>query len=673
MKKFAGLLLATLLVLGIAFPGQVFAAQGLPEFPDQIDPDSWVLPEHMTWDDYKPVPGIDWLNTDIEPDRVLTGALVCVDFPNREFVITMPEGSDPAGNPMGIGEIPRDEVPQFYVDLLNTPNEMNQGHTVNSYWKENSYGAWEIELYPFGVYTMPGEEFQYGSQWGNPTLPGFPTRNLRNDARAASQADLDASGIDFDFVFVLSAGYDESGTWQEFGEMMFLDREDVTDEFGPPAWLKDQFPNLTNWALTRYVPWTSWWARAGVWSHASGGWSMQGESDGMGTFAHEFGHIIGLADNYNNPYGMPTSRSYTGPWELMSRGSFNGPSGNHARWWIPPTEGGSMPAHHNMRQKIKHGFVADETLINVSRDELLENGPVFADLYASVLPLGDEFGRTGVHGINITMDYDYTPRTTLAQDWRADMQRGLNEYQNYTIEVRDRMGFDSFVPDHGVLITKTKDSERGAPLMWIIDPNFDDINVVDFIRPDGTEAMVSVGDYRQLANATFKAGIVAAEINEFRQFPTDGRLVKRNEYIDVYNSLHFYILDTWRDLDGGLSYRVAVRHLDGAGSFARGVEVGIGAAEPATPGNVATYWFEVTNTGEATDIFRLNVENERGWEMQIQSDIVEVAAGDTALVPVYVLFPQTAPMNPQDLTFSVSSETDPDQSASVSHSINPAR
>ena len=29
--------------------------------------------------------------------------------------------------------------------------------------------------------------------------------------------------------------------------------------------------------------------------------SVQGESDGMATFAHEFGHIRDIADNYNKP------------------------------------------------------------------------------------------------------------------------------------------------------------------------------------------------------------------------------------------------------------------------------------------------------------------------------------------------------------------------------------
>ena len=164
-----------------------------------------------------------------------------------------------------------------------------------------------------------------------------------------ARADIEASGVDYDFNFVLHAGYDETGVWQEFGEMMFLTPEDVTDEFGPP------FDGMPNWARTRYVPWTSWYAAKGIWSSAGGGTSIQGENDGMGTFAHEFGHIQRLGDNYNNPYGNPVSRSYSGPWELMSRGSFNGPGGPHTRWMIMPTLGGSAPSHPCCGTRLSKG------------------------------------------------------------------------------------------------------------------------------------------------------------------------------------------------------------------------------------------------------------------------------------------------------------------------------
>lgn len=618
------------------------APSGLTTFPDPVDSQSWVLPEDMTWDDYRPVPGIDWRDTDIEPERVLKGALVVVDFQDRDFILSQEEGSELAGNPV-YGNVPREEIPEFWEDFLNKPQPLNNNRSINEFWRENSFGKWAVEIDAFGPYRMDGKEFEYGLRYGNDMPPGYEARDLRSEAMAQAQADIDASGQDFDFTFVLHAGYDQSGVWQEFGEMIFQDREAVTDEFGPPTELLD----MPNWAKTRYVPWTSWVAAKSIWSSADirNGISVQGENDGMSTFAHEFGHIMNLLDNYNNPYGTPVSRSYSGPWELMSRGAFGGPGGPHTRWMVLPTLGGSSPSHHMLRNKIKQGFLTEDQYLTLDRDELAETGPVFADILAREVPTGSEFGRTGLHGINITME-DLTPANSLEDDWRADMQRGEKWYDNYTVEVVDRVGFDSFQPDSGVLLAKTKDAES-APNIWVIDSHDEDIEQVDFERPDGTDAMYSLGDYRQLADSLFKAG-------------TDEGVV--SEYQDEHNRLHFYILDKESDDDGALSYRIAVRNLDGSGSFERGVKTGSNGVDRAVPGRIATHDFSVTNTGEATDLFRINAKVDAGWETMTQHHVIEVEAGETVDVPVYVEILEAA-QAPTELTFTATSETDTEKTA----------
>ncbi|WHY34911.1 M6 family metalloprotease domain-containing protein [Cytobacillus firmus] len=623
---------------------------GLEDFPEPADVQSWELPEDMTWEDYRPVPGIDWRTADIEPERVLRGALVIVDFPDREFILSQPEGSEVAGNPIGTGNIPRDEIGQFWVDFLNKPQPLNNHRTINEYWRENSYGKWAVELDSFGTYRMDHNEFQYGlNEFGQQSnMPEeYQVKNLRSEAMEKAQADIAASGKNYDFTFILHAGYDESGVWQEFGEMMFQTAEDVAKEFGPPF---KGFPNSAN---TRYVPWTSWLAAKSIWSSASRGVSIQGENDGMGTFAHEFGHIMNLGDNYNNPYGKPVSRSYSGPWELMSRGSFNGPAGPHTRWMVLPTLGGSAPAHHMLRNKIKQGFLSEDQYLNISREELAESGPVFTDILARAVPAGEEFGRNALHGINISME-DLTPKNSLEDDWRADMQRGEKWYNNYTVEVVDRVGFDSFTPDSGVLLAKTKNTEA-APNIWVIDSHAEDINKVDFKRPDGTEAMYSKGDYRQLSDSLFKAGTADGVVSEYK---------------DEHNRLHFYILNKKLDNEGALSYRVAVRHMDESGPATRSVSAENSKVQFAAPGKVAAYSFKVTNTGNATDLIRLNAKTEAGWELMLEHNVIEVQAGETVEVPVYVKIPKTKPV-PTNLTFTSTSETDPAKTDTVTRRVGP--
>lgn len=627
---------------------------GMEDFPEPADPQSWVLPEDMTWEDYRPVPGINWHTADIKPERVLRGALVIVDFPDREFILSQPEGTEIAGNPIGTGNIPRDEIGQFWVNFLNKPQPLNNYRTINEYWRENSYGKWAVELDSFGTYRMDLNEYQYGlNEFGQQVnMPAeFVRGDLRAEAIAKAKADIEASGKDYDFTFILHAGYDESGVWQEFGEMMFQNAEAISKEFGPPY---EGFPNSAN---TRYVPWTSWLAAKSIWSSASRGVSIQGENDGMGTFAHEFGHIMQLGDNYNNPYGKPVSRSYSGPWELMSRGSFNGPAGPHTRWMVLPTLGGSAPAHHMLRNKIKQGFLSEDQYLNISRDELAKTGPVFTDILARAVPSGAEFGRNALHGINITME-DLTPKNSLEEDWRADMQRGEKWYNNYTVEVVDRVGFDSFTPDSGVLLAKTKNAES-APNIWVIDSHSEDINQVDFKRTDGTDAMYSKGDYRQLSDSLFKSGTADGVVSEYK---------------DEHNRLHFYILKKKLDDQGVLSYRVAVRNMDGAGSYTRGVKAESSKAEFAAAGRVAAYYFKVTNTGEAADLIRLNAKTEAGWELMLEHNVIEVQAGETVEIPVYVKIPQggkKAQPVPTNLTFTSKSETDPEKTATVTRRVGP--
>ncbi|GAB3801917.1 M28 family peptidase [Virgibacillus kimchii] len=662
MKKYISVFLFTVLVFMVFSTAVSADSPGLPAFPDPVDPKSWVLPEDMTWDDYNPVPGIDWATTDLEPEEELKGALIIVDFPDQDFILTEPKGSDPVGNPQ-IDPVPREDLGEWWHDYLNVPSELNNYQTIDSFWKENSYGKWGVTLDSYGPYRLDKYEFQYGleSRMNPGFLPDeYERGNLFEDGIAIAEEDIIASGVEYDFAFIVHAGYDESTVWQELGEMMFETPEDITDEFGPPD--LPGFEDMPNWASTRYVPWTSWLAAKSIWSAASSAEingqnirvSIQGESDGMATFAHEFGHLRGLGDNYNNAALDP--RTYSGYWETMSRGAFNGPGGTHTRWMIPATLGSSLPAPHMLRNKMKQDFLADDEVLQLDRDELKDTGPVFADITARQAPIGSEFGRTGLHGINISMD-DLTPEDYLEGDWRNDMLSG--GYDNYTIEVVDRIGADSFATESGVLIAKTKDAER-APFIWVVDSHPEDINEVDFTRPDGTEAMVTKGDPRQLADALFNAGNGETLVSGDFDSVSGENIV--SEYKDPYNRLQFYILDKYRDDDGVLKYRTAVRHLDEDGVFERGLEAESGEVERAEAGRVSVHNYAVTNTGEETDLIRVQAESD--WETMVEHNVIEVPAGETVNVPVYVEIPEEATA-PVGLTFTATSETDPEQTTTI--------
>lgn len=200
------------------------------------------------------------------------------------------------------------------------------------------------------------------------------------------------------------------------------------------------------------------------------------------------------------------------------------------------------------------------------------------------------------------------------------------------MEVIDRMGADSFTPDSGVMISKTKNSDDESPFQWTIDANPQDINVIDFYRPNGSASYISLGDFRQLADALFHAGT-----NSGSEF----------EHVDEANGLHFYILDVNRDAQGILSYDVGVRALASSnGDY--GVELADGKATTTKKGVVCS--FELTNSGtgseeavegledfSGSDIYRLSAEIKgKGWKVNLANELATAEFGKSVKVKAAV-------------------------------------
>ncbi|KAI0196990.1 hypothetical protein F4808DRAFT_439090 [Astrocystis sublimbata] len=600
-----------------------------------LDPQNVVLPDNMTWADYVKPPGTTWSDPSRKgSERNFNIALVVVDYPDHPFVITQEPESTPFKNPQPVvSSLSREEVPTFYRDFLNKPSELNRMHTLHEYWMEDSGGRFGVDLTVFGAYEMPSRSYQYGIDNGfNPDgcpAAGPCALNIRKDALGAWRAEIGNETAEaYELVFILSAGQDESSTWQEFGEMIFQTPEDVSDEFGPPD------GSIPNWAHTRYVNWTSWASASSIWPNAGDGSSTQAESSGMSTYAHELSHLLGIGDNYNNPYGQPPQRDYAGPFSMLSRGSFNGPGGPHTRWQIPAQLGGSMGSPHTMGDKLRIDLVDDSKVLMLSRAALPDSGLVTAEITARVVSPS----ATQLMGLHIVFGKDLTPTCNAQTDPFCDG----GGYSNYDIEVIDRMGADSFQPDHGVMISKTKNATGNAPFQWVIDANPQDINVVDFYRPDGTPSMLTVGDYRQLADALFHAGTRSGS-----QF----------EFVDEPNRLHFYVLDTRRDDVGVLHYTVSVRSLDGSGASEHGVELSAGNVAKHQAAKVTdegvTCSFELTNSGtyvdgEAahpqdlsaylkSDVYRLRAEVDgQGWRVELPNALAVAEYGKTTTVNVAV-------------------------------------
>ncbi|MDQ3991247.1 MAG: M6 family metalloprotease domain-containing protein, partial [Actinomycetota bacterium] len=630
--------------------------------PAPVDAQAWVDQEDLTWAAYTRVPGQpeSWRQgTDRGSEDDYRGAVVLLDFTDQPFLITQPPESHPFRNPQpGWQPVPREEVSGWMEEYLNTPNQYNGGQSITGYWMEDSHGKISVDLAAFGPYTLPGKGHEYGLADFAPVtgtnsrcpLGDVCNKNIRTDGLAlwrASEGPTVDTG--FDFIFYVTAGHDESSTWQEFGEMIFQTQGDVPPSFGPPGAggatppLNNAGQPMPNWSPTRYVPWTSWRAAANHWPNASGGSTTQAESSGQSVYAHEFSHVRGLPDNYNNPFAN-NIRNYTGYWEMMSRGTFNGPGGTHNRWQVPNAGGSGLGPHHMVHFKQRLAVLDSDDLVSLNRNNLPTQGIAVATLQArSSSPDGDPVGLQVTLGAG-----GYTPGQCENESPQPSFwcPPGTN-WTNYSLEVVDRVGNDSFTPGHGVLLAQNRSS--GTPNVWLIDANPQDINMIDFYRPDGTPVPVVRGDPRQLNDATFHAG-------------TDSG--SRYEYVENYNKLHFYVLDKRRGADGVLYYDVAVRHLDGAGAYVRGVQLGQPTQTEAGP-STTLIDVPLTNTGQAgtgvfdSDVYRISTSIDgEGWEATLPYEVRAAAAGQTVPVPVYAVAGEGASRS-ATVTITATSEADP--------------
>nr|MDO8099378.1 M6 family metalloprotease domain-containing protein [Candidatus Njordarchaeota archaeon] len=134
------------------------------------------------------------------------------------------------------------------------------------------------------------------------------------------------------------------------------------------------------------------------------------ESDPMGIFAHEFGHELGLPDLYNTSGGP----EYVGPWDLMAMGA-----------WLPSYQGTS-PSHPTSWSKIKLGWISEN---KASTGRVIEK---------VIDPLEIQGNNLAALKIPITTD------------------------TYYLVEVRNKTGYDSYLPSTGVLILYINESRSSG-------------------------------------------------------------------------------------------------------------------------------------------------------------------------------------------------------------------
>jgi len=162
---------------------------------------------------------------------------------------------------------------------------------LNTYYKEVSYGKISITGQVYGWYTVDHPIGFYGRDSKEPG-DDDNLRQLAQDAVALLPSSVDPAP--FRFLVIVHAGQDQAD-----------DKYDVKSD---EIWSRCRCSTFPD-----YEPVTPVYRG----SKAFANFMFLSEFDGMGTFAHEAGHLFGLPDFYD----YDTYDSYVGFWSLMDDGS----------------------------------------------------------------------------------------------------------------------------------------------------------------------------------------------------------------------------------------------------------------------------------------------------------------------------------------------------------------
>ena len=311
---------------------------------------------------------------------------------------------------------------QDIIDAMLTGNE-----SVGQYFRDQSNGMYEPDFEVFGIYTLSQNREYYGGHQGNDNDKGLGW--LVTEACQLATADgvafspYDTNNDDYcDVVIVIYAGVGEAQA----------------------SWNHPEAVWPCNWSLSAAYYYGS--GGNGAFRPSSGdpivdnfavfnelyGSNDNGTTiDGIGTFAHEFGHCLGLPDFYDtgdgDHYGL-------GDWDIMCMGCYN--------------NDGFTPPGYSAYEKNFMGWI-----------ELITPNP--GTYYT--LPVWNQKNASTDKALCITSD--------------------LNSNEFFILENRKKQGWDRYAPGEGIMITHVT---YIADRWWGDSPNNEDIQLMTLMNADNS-------------------------------------------------------------------------------------------------------------------------------------------------------------------------------------------
>ena len=273
---------------------------------------------------------------------------------------------------------------------------------MNNYYAEDSYGlvSFATTLSPLATsqwYTLPQTIEYYSSNTAS-----IDNQLVTDSLQAAYKAGVNFH--DYKFAMVVHAGNDEAMTHTS------------TDihSFTIPGYVFNPSP-LDSYQIST---------------------SVVSESDPVGVFAHEAGHLQGLPDLYDLTQQIDPTNNFVGYWEIMALGEWNPNNGNP----LQPSPG-TYPSQHSSWSKIKLGWISNSSIRTVYPGNL------------TTIPVQNlELPTSGIQAVKIPISVNSDGSLSY---YLIEMRAKLGTYDQY-------LPFPSDYPGAGLLIYKVNDSIAGG-------------------------------------------------------------------------------------------------------------------------------------------------------------------------------------------------------------------
>lgn len=284
---------------------------------------------------------------------------------------------------------------QFFNNMLNEPGftySNGANGSARDFYLNSSNGRFQPQFDVIGPVTLPEKYSYYGANKGssvdNPVrLEEFVREacKLADPSVDFSQYDHNQDGfIDNIYFFYAGKGEADSGDGNALWPHSAYYSDIATQAGAAQTLLKLDGVEVGNYTCSNEI----------------NGTLITPQPAGIGTFVHEFGHVLGLADHYDVNYGITTFAP--GYFDTMAQASYN--------------NNGNTPAAFSAYERACLGWL-DLTVL-----------------------------KNGVDTLNVLPDLNDSNKAYVVP------VGGTNDQEYFIMENRQQKGWDAFIPGHGMLL-----------------------------------------------------------------------------------------------------------------------------------------------------------------------------------------------------------------------------